>query len=319
VEKIYNSGIKYIVTKTNIGTFQERLMQAFVQVARDTMKEDDRANKLHENRVKKTTNIEPRVIGKEADEVDTLDEMLRHRVVMMPKIEAAVDELHEIMDQACRTSFRQAGKKGQDLKHKSIPRWSSRLTIQRKEVNVKRRRYQRTKDNSGLRGQRKDLYLSSKAEYAAAIRQEKSKSWKEFCSLTSATNPWSAIYKRAAGKMHRAANITTLRQHDGSHTTHLQNTLRIMVHKFAPDDNPEDDEEIYRQTKAMTREPIDTEDDVEFTTQEVKNAVQDLGDKMAPGGDGIPNEVWKGVVTILTKYLTVIYYGCLKEGVFPNR
>jgi len=69
----------------------------------------------------------------------------------------------------------------------------------------------------------------------------------------------------------------------------------------------------------MTREPIDTEDDVEFTTQEVKNAVQDMGNRKAPGGDGIPNEVWKGVVTILPKYLTAIYNGCLKEGVFPNR
>ena len=50
----------------------------------------------------------------------------------------------------------------------------------------------------------------------------------------------------AAGKIHRAANITTLRQQDGSHTTDFQNTLRIIVQKFAPDDNPEDDEEIHR-------------------------------------------------------------------------
>jgi hypothetical protein len=53
VEKNYNSGIRYIETTTNIGTFQERLMQAFEQVALDTRKEDDRANKLDENRVKK--------------------------------------------------------------------------------------------------------------------------------------------------------------------------------------------------------------------------------------------------------------------------
>jgi hypothetical protein len=52
--------------------------------------------------------------------------------------------------------------------------------------------------------------------------------------------------------------------------------------------------------------------------QEVKNAVQDLGNKKAPGEDGIPNEVWKCVVAILPKYLTTIYNGCLKEGVFPN-
>jgi hypothetical protein len=47
--------------------------------------------------------------------------------------------------------------------------------------------------------------------------------------------------------------------------------------------------------------------------------VQDLGDKKVPGGDGIPNEVWKVAVTTLPKYLTAIYNGCLKEGVFPNR
>ena len=44
-----------------------------------------------------------------------------------------------------------------------------------------------------------------------------------------------------------------------------------------------------------------------------------MGNKKAPGGDGIPNEVWKCVATILPKYLTAIYNGCLKEGVFPNR
>ena len=47
--------------------------------------------------------------------------------------------------------------------------------------------------------------------------------------------------------------------------------------------------------------------------------MQDLGNKKAPGGDGIPKEVWKSVVTILPKYLTAIYNGCLKDGVFPNR
>jgi hypothetical protein len=56
-----------------------------------------------------------------------------------------------------------------------------------------------------------------------------------------------------------------------------------------------------------------------FTIQEFTNVVQDMGNKKAPGEDGIPNEVWKCVVAILPKYLTAIYNGCLKEGVFPKR
>jgi hypothetical protein len=129
-----------------------------------------------------TTNIEPVETRTTADEVDILDEKLRNRVIMMTNIEAAVDELQEIMDHECQSSFRQSGKKGKGPKHKSNPWWTSRHTTQRKEVNAQRRRYQRTKDNSELREQRKELHLASKAEYAAAIRQEKSKSWKEFCS-----------------------------------------------------------------------------------------------------------------------------------------
>ena len=48
------------MTRTNIRTFQESIMQALEQVARDTRKEDDRANTLDEIRVKMTTNIETR-------------------------------------------------------------------------------------------------------------------------------------------------------------------------------------------------------------------------------------------------------------------
>jgi hypothetical protein len=41
-----------------------------------------------------------------------------------------------------------------------------------------------------------------------------------------------------------------------------------------------------------------------------------MGNKKAPEEDGIPNEVWKCVCAILPRYLTAIYNGCLKEGVF---
>ena len=50
-----------------------------------------------------------------------------------------------------------------------------------------------------------------------------------------------------------------------------------MIEKFAPNDNPQDNEEIHRQTRTMTREPVYTENDDEFTAQEVKNAVKGMG------------------------------------------
>jgi hypothetical protein len=181
-----NMGLRYTVTQKNMVKFQERVIQTMEQIARET--------------------------GMVVRGKDTLDETLCQRVTTVSNIEAALNELQAALDYACRSSFRQTGRTGKVLRHKSVPWRTSRLTTYRKEVNAKIRRYQRTKENNGLREQRKEQYLASKAEYTAAIRQEKSKSWKEFCNVTSAINRWNAIYKMAAGKTKHAAHITTLKQ-----------------------------------------------------------------------------------------------------------
>jgi len=134
--------------------------------------------------------------------------------------------------------------------------------------------------------------------------------------LTSATNTWNAIYKIVSGNTKYTTHMTTLRLQDDSLTTNIQDTLLHMIQKFAPDDNQEDDSEIHSQTRNLTHKPPDSEGDEEFTPQEV---TQNMGNKKAPGGDGIPNEVWKCVSAILSRYLTAVYNGCVREGVFPKR
>jgi len=91
-----------------------------------------------------------------------------------------------------------------------------------------------------------------------------------------------------------------------------------MIQKFAPDDNQEDDTDTHSQILTLTQKPLDTEDE-EFTVQEVTYVIQDMGNFKAPGEDGILNEVWKCVSTMLPRYMTAIYNGCLREGVFPKR
>jgi hypothetical protein len=177
----------------------------------------------------------------------------------------------------------------------------------RREVNVERRRYKRTKLNGELRRQRREKYLITKVEYAAAIRQEKNRSWKEYCNVSSEVNPWNAIYKMTAGKTKKVAHTTTLRQQDGPLTKDMQSTMTLMIQKFAPEDNQEDDNENNRQIRNLISKPMDTEEDVEFTEQEVSNVIKDMSNKKAPGEDGLPNEVWKGVMKILPKYITAIY------------
>ena len=49
-------------------------------------------------------------------------------------------------------------------------------------------------------GHLKTIYLAEKARYEATIKREKILSWKEYCNLTSSSNPWNEVYKLAAGK-----------------------------------------------------------------------------------------------------------------------
>ena len=49
------------------------------------------------------------------------------------------------------------------------------------------------------------------------------------------------------------------------------------------------------------------------------NAVTSMGNKKAPGEDGVTSEIYKSLVEILPRYITAIYNGCLKSGTFPAR
>ena len=61
-----------------------------------------------------------------------------------------------------------------------------------------RRRYQQTKNDADLRQERRLLYLECNRLYQAKLREEKLKSWKDFCSSTDNYNPWNAVYMYAA-------------------------------------------------------------------------------------------------------------------------
>jgi len=161
--------------------------------------------------------------------------------------------------------------------HKSVPWWTQRLTILRIKVNAQRRRYQRMKRDTVLREQQKEQYLTTKAEYAATIRKERLSSWKEYCTMTSATNPWNEIYKLAAGRSKQTAPTTTLRQKDGKLTANLHETHQYIIQKLTPEDNQDNDNATHKPIRATTQETIDTADDKELSVQELKNAVVSMG------------------------------------------
>ena len=130
---------------------------------------------------------------------------------------------------------------------------------------------QQTKGNNVLLDHRKEQYLATKAEYAAAIRKERYTSWKEYCTMTSITDRWSGIYRILAGRDKRTAPQTTLKQKDGTITTNLQETIHHRLQILTPEDNQENDTEMQKNTRELTQEDMDTDHDKEYTVQEVKN------------------------------------------------
>jgi hypothetical protein len=136
--------------------------------------------------------------------LENLDNILALQVKEENDIERAVNQFQEALILACNKSFkkRKATKKE---KYKSVPWWTQELTLKRKRVNALRRREWC-----------KNQYHEEKSQYQATIKREKINSWKQFCNLTSATNPWNAIYKIALNKAKRRQSLSTLQKTDGS-------------------------------------------------------------------------------------------------------
>jgi hypothetical protein len=85
---------------------------------------------------------------------------------------------------------------------------------------------------------------------------------------------------------------------DGSLTEDLSDKLQIMLEHFAPDDKEEDDTELHKLARAQALEPANTDDDIDFTVEESRNAVASMDKKKAPSKHGITGEVYKSAFEV---------------------
>ena len=91
-----------------------------------------------------------------------------------------------------------------------------------------------------------------------------------------------------------------------------------MLHHFAPEDNLNEHSDIHKQARILVQEPINTEDGKEFTVEEIRKGITSLGNKTAPAEDAITGEIYRHTYGILPKYITELYNGCLRLGVFTT-
>ena len=133
-----------------------------------------------------------------------------------------VEQLMAAIEASCDGTLMKAVSGGNGGQQASVCWWNKELTTLRRQVNQKRRQYQRTFKDDNLRKARKQEYYNFKSDYKSKINRAKIDSWKKFCNSTDKTQPWNCVYKMAAGKLKARTICAALQRADGSFTNTLE-------------------------------------------------------------------------------------------------
>jgi hypothetical protein len=188
----------------------------------------------------------------------------------------------------------------------------------RKKVNALRRQYQRITHDNNLRDYRKHQYLQEKRRYEATLRKTKTQSWKQYCNVTTSSNPWNVVYKLATEKVKSCSTLSTLRKPDGTVTTDMAETISFMMDSFTPADKEETDNEYHKAIRAQFKTPMTTEDDKLFTPAEIRDSINGMNKNKGPGEDRITSNIFQSAFNLLPKSTTAMYNGCLRMACFPR-
>ena len=137
--------------------------------------------------------------------------------------------------------------------------------------------------------------------------------------MTPCANSWNAVYKLASNKTNRNQTKTTLLKPDGSLTSYLSETLKVMIDHLTPNDEQSDDTDHHKRMRNLSTEPIQTADDRNYTTAGVKNTIDDLNYKKAPGDGGITIEIYQRAYKQFPSFIYTIYNECLRKSCFPKK
>jgi hypothetical protein len=176
--------------------------------------------------------------------------------------------------------------------------------------NTAQRRAQGKQEKPVYRGEEK---------YQAAIRKEKTNSWKQHCTITTPNNPWNEVYKLAAGKTRETLTLTTLQKLDSSRTSNKDETLQTMMDLLIPEDSTQDDTIQHKNMRRLAAQLIDTANDQEFTQDEVRQTIESFNSRKVPGPDGITREILILIFQNIPQTMTAICNDCLKRRHFPKQ
>ena len=96
-----------------------------------------------------------------------------------------------------------------------------------------------------------------------------------------------------------------MRKPDELLTADLSEALKHKLEYFTPEDK-DDDTDNHTLSRIQSQEPVNMVDDKYFTLEEIRNAIERMGNKKVPGEDGINGEIYKRSFEIFPNYITAM-------------
>jgi transcription termination factor NusB len=113
--------------------------------------------------------------------------------------------------------------------------------------------------------------------------------------------------------------MSTLQKTNGSHTSDLRETIQCILENLIPKDDKAEETDHHKRIRTFIEEPMETEDDREFTSEGIRQTIKSIDHKKAPGEEGITSQILMWTFERLPRLVTSLYNGCLRKGCFPKR
>jgi len=182
---------------------------------------------------------------------------------------------------------------------KRQPWWSNRLTNMKKSLNQSRRQ--------GLRLNDRPAYNRLRNEYLTEIRKSKMESWRNLSNDIN-SDTWGKAFKYAKNGPRAKRTISSLKMAYGTHTESVEDTMKILLDTFVPEDPNTVD---FTEHGPIERYTLVTE-------EQVKNAIWRMKPSRAPGLDGISAGILRKAWPVMRGIITDLMNRCLESATFPN-
>lgn len=197
---------------------------------------------------------------------------------------------------------------------KSVPWWNQEIENQRRTVRKLRRQFQRA-INPEIRNLKRAEYCLNKKELQSLMIKAKETSWKNF---TSSSGCWGMPYKLATKKIKEYNPISTIRKPDGTETKSVEESMQVLLDELFITDSHDHDSPEQRKKREIMCNPINTDDDPQFTYEEIKSIVNQQNVNKAPGWDSLTADIIIRVFERNPKVIVDLYNKCLQIGHFPT-